>query len=85
MSIVKTWFHDVRNITCAEVFITFSTHVIAKTFIDNFANKCAHYTYRKQLHTAVLAVDLEDEAIELFKTRLSVKPNVPDALFVKSS
>lgn len=81
MSIVKTWFSDVRNITSAEVYIMFSEHKSATTFVGKFAEKCAHYTYKKQLYTSVLVVDLADNKIQVFKTRMTPKPKVPVELF----
>jgi hypothetical protein len=59
----------------------FSEHKAATTFVGNFADKCAHYTYKKQLYTSVLVVDLADKKIQVFKTRLTPKPNVPAELF----
>ena len=81
MSIVKTWFSDVKNMTSADVYIMFSEHDAATTFVGNFANKCAHYTYKKQLYTSVLVADLADKKIQVFKTRFTPKLNVPTGLF----
>ena len=59
----------------------FSEHKSATTFVGKFAEKCAHYTYKKQLYTSVLVVDLADNKIQVFKTRMTPKPKVPVELF----
>ena len=60
----------------------FSEHKDATMFVDDFADKCAHYTYKKQLlHQHPCLVDLGDKKIRVFKTRLTPRPNVPAELF----
>lgn len=67
MVVMKNWIWGDRTAgTQAQVVVYFSSHKKAKDFTVNYAEKCKHREFRKQVITLPLVVDLEDEEVAMF-------------------